>query len=136
MELDFPPLSAQKVKHFFVNHPKFIYRHIFECGMPSHFVVPDFDVLKNFEFELVRCPEVVSVNQFTFQALEKALCHSVIPTITFARHALYHAFIQRVAELLRCILHSAIRVKDHSGLGSSVANGHSVSPDGGVGGGQ
>ena len=40
----------KKLSTFFVKFPELVYCHIFERGVSSYFIVPNFDILKQFKF--------------------------------------------------------------------------------------
>lgn len=82
--------------------------------MPSFFVVPGFNPLKNIQFCLTAICIARLINTFHFEALKKAFCHGIIPTVSLSAHALSYPAIalKQACKLVACNLNSSLGVKD------------------------
>src|ERR1700722_3966105 len=97
--------------------------------MFPHPVVPCFDIAENFTPGLfLACKYTMRIDQLPFERRKKALCHRVIPAISFTTHTTPHpGFLQRLLEKIAGILDSPIGVMNKAGFWFSSLYSHTES---------
>jgi len=87
--------------------------------MDTKTVMPHRDVLQDIGPSLRTGLIVPPMNSNRLQLPEEAFNNAVIPTVAFLAHAPQNAFgYQKPSELMTRILNPAVRMKNHSFLGS------------------
>lgn len=93
--------------------------------MRAQRIVKGLDIGKNIRLSSTAGVIAVQVNQFTFEAAEKVLCHSVVVRVAFAGHALPDAQRGKPVSKGFCgILDAPIAVENQARAGPFTAYRH------------